>query len=135
MKAPWGDAWRGFVLGSDSFLQRVKHLVADREADASVPQLGKLRDRPSLERVAEVVAAEFGCEDGAWSENRRSDNASRAMAAYLARRVYGYPCSDVAASLGDRSHGSIAHAVASVERGNDDLQETARRIQSQLAKS
>ena len=40
-----------------------------------------------------------------------------------------------AASLGYRSNGSIAHAVARVERGNDDLQETARRIQNLLTKS
>ena len=133
-KAPWADAWHSLVLGSDSFLRRVKHLVEDREADASVPQLGKLRDRPSLERIAAVVAAEFGCQEGAWSENRRSDDASPAMAAYLARRVYGYPSSAVAASLGYRSHGRIAHAVARLEGGSNTLHEMARRLQNKLAK-
>ena len=105
-----------------------------REFSSEMNQSGRLYRRFVTAGIAAVVAAEFGCQEGAWSGNRRSDDASRAMAAYLARRVYGYPSSAVAASLGYRSQGSIAHAVARLEGGSNTLHEMARRLQNKLAK-
>ena len=44
------------------------------------------------------------------------------MAAYLARRRFGYAAAEVAHALGYRSHGSVRNALARVESGGQKLQ-------------
>ena len=64
-----------------------------------------------------------------WSPGRRSDDASRAVAAYLARRRFGYPAGEVAKALGYRGAGSVTRAVARVEPGNERLKHTAANLE------
>jgi REP element-mobilizing transposase RayT len=127
LKSPWAGALGGLIVGSDGFAARVGRLLGKRPADGEVPQLERLRQRPSLERIIEEVGRHFGREQSGWSAGTRSDDASRAVAAYLARRRFGYPAGTVASALGYRSHGSIHSAIARVECGgarlrpNDDI--------------
>lgn len=46
---------------------------------------------------------------------QRTVDLSRAVAAYLARRRYGYPATAVAAALGYRGHISVHYAIARLE--------------------
>ena len=102
-------------MGSAAFVEHIQHLLEDRPADGSQPQLVQLRRRPSLEEIAEAVAAHFGRDAAKWSPGTRSDDAGRAVAAYLARRRFGYSAREVAAALGYRSHGSVRNALARIE--------------------
>ena len=74
----------------------------------------------------------FGQDTTRWSPGRRSDDASRAVAAYLARRRFGYAAGTVAAALGYRSASSIPRAVARVESGNQRLQRTVAKLERSL---
>ena len=79
------------LVGSETFTKRVRELVRDCQTDPAVPELGQLRSKPSLETIREVVAEEESGVDGAdWAKGRRSDNVSRVVAAYLARRCFAY---------------------------------------------
>ena len=60
------------------------------------------------------------------------DDASRAVAAYLARRRFGHGAGKVAEALGYRSTGSMTRAVARVESGNADLRRTAGKLEERL---
>ncbi len=73
---------------------------SDCEADPAVRKLGQLRSKPFLATIREVVAEELGVDGTDWAKGRRSDNVSRAVAAYPARCCFGYRAKDVAAALG-----------------------------------
>jgi REP element-mobilizing transposase RayT len=115
--SPFREAAGGLLVGSAAFVERIGRLLAGRPGDKALPQLQRLRARPSLEVICAAVGAYFGREGGCWGEGTRSDDASRAVAAYLARRRFGYSAGEVAAALGYRSHGSVRNAVARVEAG------------------
>jgi len=105
----------GLLVGSAAFVDRIRGLIGARPADKALPQLAKLRPRLSLGAICAAVASCFGRAAGSWTEGSRSDDASRAVAAYLARRRFGYSARDVAEALGYRSHGSVRNALARVE--------------------
>ena len=130
--SPFAEALEGMLLGSDAFVARVRRLLNDRPTDRSVPQLQHIRGRPPLEEIVRVVGEHFGQDTTCWSPGRRSDDASRAVAAYLARRRFGHPAGEVAKALGYRSAGSVTHAVARVESGNERLKRTAAKLERKL---
>ena len=121
------------LLGSDAFIARIRHLLDDRSPDKSIPQLKQIRAQPSLEEIILVVGEHFGQDTRMWSPGRRSDDASRAVAAYLARRCFGYPAREVAEALGYRSASSIPRAVTRIESGNQRLQRTVKKLKRSLA--
>ena len=126
--SPFRDAVRGLLLGSEAFVQRVRDALAERADDPGVPDLRRLRPRPPLERIAEVVAEHFGHNVEQWQRGRRVDDASRALAAYLARRRFGYSAWQVAVALGYRGHGGVSSAVARIESSAATLQRTAEEL-------
>ena len=69
----------------------------------------------------------------AWRPSRRSDSTGRAVAAFLARRQFGYPATEVAAALGYKSHSSVRRAVERCEPPTTQLARTIRRIERTLA--
>ena len=130
---PWKNAFGGLIVGSEVFASRVRRMLEGRPAAADVPQLRVLRPRPDLKRIAAVVAEHFGECGADWTAGRRSDDAGRAVAAYLARRRYGYRATEVAATLGYRVHSSVTMAVARVEAELARLRGTLKEIENQLA--
>ena len=96
---PWKDAFGGLIVGSEVFASRVRRMLEGRLAAADVPQLRALRPRPDLKRIAAVVAEHFGGCGADWTAGRRSDDAGRAVAAYLAQSALRLS--------GDRSGGNL----------------------------
>lgn len=130
--SPWAGAVGGLLVGSDRFVAKMRRLLGDRPDDAGLPQLVPLKPRPSLEAIAAAAAAYFGHDRSLWQPGRRVDDASRAVAAYLARRRFAYRASEVAEVLGYRGHGGVHTAVARVETGSPQLRKTADRLERQL---
>ena len=88
-------------------------MLSDREA--AVLELGELGNKPSPETIREAVAEESGVDVTAWTKERRSDDVSRAVAAYLARRCFGYRSKDVVATSGYSSTGGLRQAIGRVK--------------------
>lgn len=130
--SPFAKAVGGLLLGSTEFVDRMRHLLSNRPEDRQMPQLTKLRHRPLLPTIARVVAQHFGTEADNWQPESRHDDASRAVAAYLARRQFGYSAKETASALGYRSHGSVRNAILRVERGNNRLQRDVRKLKVAL---
>lgn len=97
-------------------------------ARASCAELG-LRRRPAVARIVREVADYFGHDPEYWREGRPVDDASRALAAYLARRRFGYSAREVATAVRYRGHGGVAGAVSRIESAGPDI----RRIAEELA--
>lgn len=132
LPSPFAKALEGMLLGSDTFVARIRRLLDARPTDRGVPQLERIRTRPPLAEIVGIVGEHFGQDTTHWSPGRRSDDASRAVAAYLARRRFGYPAGEVAQALGYRSGSSVTRAVARVELGNERLQQTATKLERKL---
>jgi len=111
---------------------RIRRQLDDRPADRSVPQLESLRRRPSLEDIVFLVGKHFKADAARWSAGCRGDDASRAVAAYLARREFGYSCVEVAKALGYRTPSSVTLAVGRVEAGTENLRKTAKKLRAVL---
>jgi len=127
-RCPWRDALGGLLVGSQSFAMRVRRLLGDRAADREVPQVERLRQRPSLDEIAAVAAEHFGCAPGT-----RSDDLGRAAAAYLARRRFGYSMVAIARALGYRGHSSVQTAVARVESRAEGVRTTLASLEKHFA--
>jgi chromosomal replication initiation ATPase DnaA len=85
-----------------------------------------------LEAIKSVVAGHFAVDPADWVPGRRSNDAARAVAAYLARRRFGHPATAVAAALGYRDHGGVGRACRRIEQTTSGLQRTLERLQKKL---
>lgn len=130
--SPFAGAVGALLVGSERFVAKMRELLEDREADDALPQLAPLKPRPPLAKIAKAVASHFGHDMSLWQPGRRVDDASRAVATYVARRAFGYSATEVAAAMGYRGHGSVYNAVARVENGPSQLKRTAKRLADQL---
>ena len=130
--SPFAEAIGGLLVGSAAFVDHIRGLINERPADPALPQLAKLRRRPPLAAICAASSSHFGRVVDSWAEGTRSDDASRAVAAYLARRRFGYAACDVAEALGYRSHGSVRNALARVE-SDANLARTAEMLLGYLA--
>lgn len=131
-RSPFAEAVGGLIVGTSEFVDRIRRLIQDRPEDQEIPQLEQVRRRPELATIAAAVAAHFAVEPSRWAVGRRSDDAARAVAAYLARCRFGYPASETAAALGYRDHSGIGRAVRRVEQGGAELQRTVEGLERQL---
>lgn len=130
--SPFAKAVGGLLVGSEAFVARMRRMLADRPDDAGLPQLRRLQRRPELPRIVQTVADHFGHDVDAWRRGRRVDDASRAMAAYLARGCFGYPASQVAMALGYRSHSGVSNAIARIESAGPAIKRTADTLARKL---
>ena len=130
--SPFAKTVGGLLLGSGAFVTRVRRMLHDRPDDAAVPQLRRLQPRPALRRIVEEVANHFGHDPDDWRCGRRVNDASRALAAYMARRDFGYSASQVAAALGYRSHGAVSSAIARIESAGPAIKRTAEKLARKL---
>ena len=130
--SPLANAVGGLLVGSAAFVAKIRRMLQDQPDDQSLPQLRSLQKRPELTRIIEAVASSFGHDPAVWRSAGRVNGASRALAAYLARRRFGYPAGQVATALGYRNHSSVPHAVARIESAGAGVKQTADKIEQEL---
>jgi len=132
LSSPFSGAVGGLLVGSAKFVARIQGLLKGRPADHALVDLKRLRARPTIERIVEVVCGHFDCDPAQWSQGTRSDDAARALAAYLARRRCGYPATAVAEVLGYRGPSGVSHAVRRIEAGPESLRTLAAELERTL---
>ena len=130
LRSPFADAVHNIIVGSDDFVEKVKMMLADRQASAGLPALNRLRIRPSLEHIIAVVATCTKETRANWSSGRRCDDTGRALAAYVARARFGYSASAVARALGYAGPSAVTHVL---KRLRPSHAKTIRRIERDLA--
>ena len=132
-RSPFAGAIGGLLVGTTEFVDRIRRMIGDKPEDGEVPQLKQVRNRPELATIVAVVAAHFGADPGRWAAGRRSDDAARAVAAYLARCRFGHAATETARALGYRDHSGVGRAVRRVEEATAELQRTVQRLERRLA--
>ena len=116
LDSPLSQAIHGMVLGSEKFLERVRELIEGKPEAREIPELDRLRRRPSLEEVVAAVCRYFGTDPARWRNNTRCDDLSRAAAAYIARQATGLPAKILAEGLGYRNVSSISASCRRMEQ-------------------
>ena len=132
-RSPFETAVAGLIVGSSSFVDKVRGMLDGRPADANVPQLARIRRRPELAEIIAVVADHFEVDPSQWSSGRRDNGAARAVAAYLARRRFGYPAVEVAAALGYRDHSGVGRAIRRIEQATAKLNRDVKKLEKKLS--
>ena len=130
--SPFRQAIGGLVLGSDEFAARIRRIVDKAPEDREVPDLKRLRSRPTISRISAAVATCFGYKDVPWMAGCRSEDAARATAAYLARVRFGYSAKSVGEALHYRDSSGVSHAVKRIEAASKQLRTTIDHLESQL---
>lgn len=120
------------VVGNARFVDEMRARVGRRNQDLALPEARDLIRRPSLSQIASAVSAVLGADPQTWQTSRRAGNLSRVVAAYLARRCFGYSSVEVAGALGYRSHASVAYAVRRVDAADRTLISSVKQIQETL---
>jgi len=87
--SPFAGAVGGLLLGSAACIDRMRPLLDEKPDDLDVPDLGRMHSRPSLEAIRLAAAGHFEVDPADWGPGHRSNDAARAVAAYLARRRFG----------------------------------------------
>jgi len=130
--SPFAAAVEGLIVGSESFVKRVKSMLSERAPDRATPTLDRLRLRPPLDAVVAVLLTRSGSESERWTVGRRSNSGSRAVAAYLCRCRYGYSCTEIAAALGFASVSSVSRSIRNVEANRSAYRRTLAEMESYL---
>ena len=124
-KSPWADAYHGWILGSQKSVDRVRTLVNAAPHRDGRRESRRLRGL-SIERVSEVVCAEYGVEQSELSE-RGSRHPARAAMAYLARRHTAASNGELTGILGVSRAESVPNLTRRFERWLADDSRTRKR--------
>ena len=119
-------------------VSRYVHLNPVRGRLVERPEAYRWSSYPGYRRAAQAlpwvtyarVLGEFGRDPADWSRGTRSEDAGRAVAAYLARRRFGHRATAVAVALGYGS--AVSHAVRRIDNGPAELRRTVDRISEAL---
>ncbi len=122
----------GLIAGSEAFGDKMSRLLYDEPIDPAEPQLAKLRSQPSLEQSISTTADVFKADKTAWRPGRRANDASRTVAAYIARRLCRHRAKDIAAALGYSSASGVGQAVKRVERSRKHLAKVLHKIEQRI---
>lgn len=133
LKSPFAEAIGGLILGSERFVDRIRQLLGNLPEDPDVPDRQRIREHAPLDAIAAAAAAYFGCDLQDWTAGRRTDDLSRALGAYLARRRFGYSAGQVARAFGYANHSSVSRAIRRVEAAGRSALKAAADVERRLA--
>lgn len=131
--SPIANARHGTVIGSGDFVAKIRQMLKGLPQDVQIPQLLHMqRERPELDRIVLAVQNAFKLPPDSWKNRGRVDDASRAVAAYLGRNVYGYQRQEVAEQLGYRTGSSVTQAIRRFEASAQHLRSKVKIVQKTL---
>jgi REP element-mobilizing transposase RayT len=105
---PQSLAVGGFILGGTEFITWIQdRFLFNRSEQREVPQLKKLRPRPSLSHILKAVSKEFSCREKELQEKGRKRNKGREAAIYLSRSLTGISCKELGEFFGGISGAAI----------------------------
>jgi alkanesulfonate monooxygenase SsuD/methylene tetrahydromethanopterin reductase-like flavin-dependent oxidoreductase (luciferase family) len=124
---PFREAYRGWVLGSEQFLDRLRNHASTSQSN---PPLTEARQISGLDpkRILAAVSAFYGLDDDALSR-RHDPHVARAVAAWLCRRHTEASLRELAGWLGL----SRADSVPNLTRRIEERLKTSRELSSDLA--
>ena len=128
--SPLEPAAASTVLGSESFVTRVREWLADRVPDREIPADRQLRQPTTPAEVEAAVCEAFAVAPDTLHASRRQGNVARQAAIYLCREL----TLSSARALGVRLGGVTAQAISKTALQVAHRRQRERRLDRQLAK-
>ena len=125
-ESPWSEAYHGWILGSQKFVDRIKSIVNGQPRRDRRREARRARGL-TLSQLSEVVCSEYEIEPSELSR-RGSRHPARAAMAYLARRHTSATNGELAETLGV----SRAESVPNLTRRLASSLSTDRRVRREL---
>ncbi|MBL7132529.1 MAG: transposase [Phycisphaerae bacterium] len=114
--SPLREAVAGTVLGSPSFVERVKSMIEPDRADPNLPAARRLFADISCDHVAQAVAAELRVDSKSLRARGRHGNDARLVGVYLCRTVARMLAKQVGLYFGDVGGSAVSNMVAKASR-------------------
>ena len=124
--SPWSEAYHGWILGSQEFIDRIKSIVSGQPRRDRRREARRVRGL-SLSQLSEIVCSEYSIERSELSR-RGSRHPARAAMAYLARRHTSATNGDLTEILGV----SRAESVPNLTRRFESWLSTDRPVRKEL---
>jgi putative transposase len=128
LDSPLFRATEGLVLGSAKFLDKIRGLIKDK-SHRDVPDWSNIQFKPKLEVVVPVVVNVFGGNEKLLKNGNRTNDLSRVLAAYVARKLTDAPARAIADCLGYRSISSVSVACRRAEKNINKSPDLAEEVQ------
>jgi putative transposase len=132
-ESPWADAYHGWILGSQKFVDRIRVMVNKQPQRDRRREARRVRGL-TIARVSEVVCGEYGIE--AWELSERgSRHPARAAMAYLARRHTAATNGELTEILGVSRAESVPNLTRRFEAllaGNSKVRKQLQRLEDAL---
>jgi hypothetical protein len=125
-ESPWSEAYHGWILGSQKFIDRIKSIVSGQPRRDRRREARRARGL-TISQLSEIVCNEYGIKQSELS-HRGSRHPARAALAYLARRHTSATNGDLAEILGVLR----AESVPNLTRRFDSWLMTDRRVRKEL---
>ena len=135
-QSPFGDTVASTLLGSSSFVDRMKVWLHDRLPDAEVPAARELRREVAPSQVEAAVCDAYGVPEETLRTRGQRGNEARAVALYLCKRLTRVSLSDMGQAFGGVRASAVCNTVSGVERRLQQERRLARsvsRIEKQLS--
>ncbi len=135
-ESPWVEAYHGWILGSQKFVDRVKALVINEPRRDRRRESRRMRGL-SIPEVSEVVCAEYEIEQSELSQ-RGSRHPARAAMAYLARRHTAATNAELTAVLGVSRAESVPNLTRRFQAwlsGDSRVRKTLKRLDDALSRA
>ncbi len=133
---PLEAAWEGWLLGSETFLKKIKRTFSGVSQPDQVPAARRLSSRDPLE-VIQAVATHYGVSAESYQQ-RRSTAAGRDLAAYLAHRHTTATLRELSEPFALRHPDSVSNLIRRAERtlaNSRELKQAAAAIEQEIAKT
>jgi REP-associated tyrosine transposase len=130
LKSPLAEAVGGVLLGSPSWVARMKQRIGLAPAQREVPARRRLARRPTLDDVLVAVCAAWGVEAESLQRARRHGNEARTAALYLARECAAIPVTKLAHQFGQVSVSAVSKLLRQAARRRDEDPGWNRRLRA-----
>ena len=109
LKNPSKDAVQGFILGNANFVKWIQEkLLSSKVNEKEIPQLRKIKLRPTLEKVVEEVSKEFESQVVDILGTGKKRNKAREVAIYLSQLHTGLTGKEIGEHFGQVSGARIS---------------------------
>lgn len=135
-KNPSKDAVHGFILGNNNFVKRIQEkLLSSKVNENEIPQLRKIKLRPTLETVVEEVSKEFGAQVAAILGTGKKRNKAREAAIYLSQLHTGLTGKEIGEYFGQVSGARISMVFKKIKsdvEANTALKKKIEKLTKQI---
>ena len=110
---PWEDLKSDLYLGSESFGERLRAMIASRDVPLEIPRVQRYAGAPSQEMILDLILSEFGIDREQLRKGRRTE--ARLIFATLARRCRAASLQEIGEVLSLSAPG-VSHVLRETEQ-------------------